>query len=562
MIPVVWFTLTEGEHPQDKWDTGLLRHLFDGDVWSPVAGYEFEYTDRLPAEGGAVVVFPAGIHRDRYDEINDALAHLDWVLLILTADEGSLFEAKHIHHPNLRLWVMTPRPGYTYPDGTRFLGEGFAHGTPAVLAAADHDARPRGAFFAGQITHSRRRDMAGALDGVDGVDVVATPGFAQGMDRDVYLASLAETKVALAPSGPVTADSFRLYEALEAGCLPVADAVCPEWDRVGYWEMVAPGHPFPEVLNWSHAPGIVTNAVNDWPGNANHSFGWWQAHKRSMAYWLVDDLTDLGAPPPADHGHRDLITAIVCTSPIRSHPSTEIVEQTVASIRERLPDVEIIIGIDGINPKAEAEWAQLAADAGVPDTRRADYEEYTRRLLWLCNHEWHNVLPMVFGAHKHQSGMAVEALKLVHTPYVFYVEGDLPVCGEIPIDGFLACLEDGTADVIRLTLNTTLEPSHMHLMLDAGEKQVHHGVPMVRTVQWSQQPHMATTNYYRSIMSQRFRDGEATYIEWRMHSVCAGEWHQSGPLAWFRNRLWIYAPDGNMCRVIHLDGRSGETAYE
>lgn len=555
VIPVVWLSYTDGEHPEDKWDAGMLRLLFDGDLWTPVGAHTFEHRHDLPATGGAVVVFPAGIHRDQYDRLNADLAHLDWVLLILTADEGSLFETKHIHHPNLILWVMTPRPDHDYPAGTRFIGEGYATDTRTVLADAC-TTKSTDTLFAGQVTHLRRRQMATALNDV--ADIVETGGFAQGLPRDAYLERLAAAKVAPAPSGPVTPDSFRLYEALEAGALPLADAVCPAYQTPGYWDMVAPGHPFPTITDWANSADAVNTALNDWPGNANHASAWWQAHKRTMAYWLIDDLDTLGAPVGSTGTLRDRVTVLIPTSPIPSHPSTDIIEQTVATIRDRLPDCEIIITIDGVRPEQE--------------DRRADYDEYTRRLLWICNHRWRNVLPIVFSTITHQAAMAAEAMKLVRTPHIFYVEHDMPLKGEIPFEPALACLDDGTADHIKFGINTALEPTHLHLMIDStpvGDDtylpptpEEHNGLPMVRTVQWSQQPHLATSSYYRDILSRWFAPGEVEYIELRMHSVCAGLWHRDGPVAWFRNRLWIFAPEGDISRCWHSDGRAGDPVYK
>jgi hypothetical protein len=59
-----------------------------------------------------------------------------------------------------------------------------------------------------------------------------------------------------------------------------------------------------------------------------------------------------------------------------------------------LPDSEIIITVDGVRPEQEHY--------------REAYDEYTKRLLWLANNQWHNVLPMVFEEHQHQARMARE----------------------------------------------------------------------------------------------------------------------------------------------------------
>ena len=45
---------------------------------------------------------------------------------------------------------------------------------------------------------------------------------------------------------------------------------------------------------------------------------------------------------------RDLVTVLIPVSPIPSHPSTEVLDVTIDSIRTRLPDAEIIIMFDGV----------------------------------------------------------------------------------------------------------------------------------------------------------------------------------------------------------------------
>lgn len=101
---------------------------------------------------------------------------------------------------------------------------------------------------------------------------------------------------------------------------------------------------------------------------------------------------------------KDLVTVLVSTSPIKSHPDTSIIEKTVESIRKKLPENEIFIMIDGI--RNEQEYL------------RENYQEYIRRLLWLCNHKWSNVLPIVFPEFRHQQGITKETIKMVNTPTI------------------------------------------------------------------------------------------------------------------------------------------------
>src|SRR5687768_14792199 len=105
MIPVWWL----GSHPLCD-DQHLIDIITDDDRYTHA-------TEAPDAPGGAVVVCPARYHTP--DDINALIAPLPWVVLILTSDEESTFDAMKVEHPNMRLWVMTPRPDHVYPPGTR-----------------------------------------------------------------------------------------------------------------------------------------------------------------------------------------------------------------------------------------------------------------------------------------------------------------------------------------------------------------------------------------------------------------------------------------------------------
>ena len=135
----------------------------------------------------------------------------------------------------MRLWVMSPRKNRGYPEGTRLLGSGFPPQARPLLKQYKQQAieRPIDYFFAGQVTHERRIRMVAAVhawkeqDKQTRGEIYASPGFTQGLVPEVYYEKLASAKVAFAPSGPVTPDTFRLFEALEAGCIPIADCRVP-----------------------------------------------------------------------------------------------------------------------------------------------------------------------------------------------------------------------------------------------------------------------------------------------------------------------------------------------
>lgn len=228
------------------------------------------------------------------------------------------------------------------------------------------------------------------------------------------------------------------------------------------------------------------------------------------------------------------ITVLIPVSPIPSHPSTEVIDETVASVRERLPDSEIIIMFDGVAP-----WL---AEFTEP------YEQFKQNLLYKINHEYGNAVPLMADHHIHQSGLVREALKLVRTPLILFLEQDTPLHNDIPFDKLTEPILTGYINTIRFHFEAQIHPEHQHLMLDQQPIMIL-GQPFLRTRQWSQRPHLSATKYYQHICDAYF-DGQPRFIEHIMYGRVA-----EGGNNYDEHRLHIYAPDGTLVRSKHLDGR-------
>lgn len=231
------------------------------------------------------------------------------------------------------------------------------------------------------------------------------------------------------------------------------------------------------------------------------------------------------------------ITVVIPTSVLPSHPSLAIIEETLASVRHHLPDSEIILQIDGLRDEQ--------AD------RKKDYDEYKTHILWNCLHKYKNVLPVVFDEHSHQSNMMRETIDLIRTPLMLYVEGDAPLVTDLEID-WAKCVEfimSGEANTIRFHHEGVIPKEHDNLMLGVKDG-------FMRTVQWSQRPHLSTVLYYKESVLPTVR--EKYFIEDTYHGTVMNDWVDYGRIGWNKHRLWIYYPDpDNIKRSYHTDGREG-----
>lgn len=533
-VPVVFWNLHEHVKTRGMWDQAVLEDLFGNRLWP--CRWRFRVTEEMPDTGVAVVVVPGRFHADDIDALNTAIAPLDGVVLIVTSDEERLFHVERVQHPNMRVWVQTPRPGERFD---RVFGVGYPPDTPAMLA--EHRQvmvdKPGGWFFAGQVTHRRREEMRDALTPHRrSGHLLSTRGFTQGWPRTRYLRALAAAKVAPAPSGPVCADTFRVWEALEAGCIPLPDSHRTDGPE-GYWHHFQ--LPEPPVAEWD---GVDVSWT---PGRAARWSSWWQQEKRDMARDLTRHLTELSHPPDPWHP-SERVTVLIPTSPCPTHPDTGVIEETVRSVRARLPYAEMLILCDGVRSEQ--------AD------RTDAYTEYVRRVTLLCEHEWFGAVPIIHDTHRHQGLMTRLALELVDTPLVLFVEHDTPLVGDVPWQQACDLVEGGALNVLRFHHETRILGVHRNRMLDRHPVDL--GLPVVRTFQWSQRPHLASTAYYREMCDRYFGWESRTMIEDVMHGVVHQAWVLHKQDGWDRHRVGIFHPDGNIQRSTHLDGRGGDPKFE
>ena len=230
----------------------------------------------------------------------------------------------------------------------------------------------------------------------------------------------------------------------------------------------------------------------------------------------------------------EAITVITTTSPILSHPSTSIIETSYQSVRKHLPTAQYLFLIDGIRVEQEH--------------LRKPYEEYKGTLTKrMDNGEWPSAHYVAFPEFHHQAGMVRFAIRshLITTPLVLWVEHDF-YFNDLPVDwqGITNTLLDDEACYMRFLIPEEAYLSRTpHKVIPSRYR-----IPMMRTIQFSGLPHVATTEFY-----VRLVDG---FKEAKAHLEC--EVTEAIPYAEHKWKLAIYAPPGDGARVATLDGRRGD----
>lgn len=296
-INVVWKTY----HPSTTinrgyWDQGILEDLFkDG---------EFEHHNdfgfvKHPYSEGAIVIINGRTHVNEVPKINGDINKLRWVLFIETGDEEATFPFRELKHPIMRVWLQLPRMNL-HNDVSYHLVNGYRPETMETLKQIGKQERTIDVYFAGQVNHARREQCVEALKKLPQEiypnNVIAeTHRFGEELiPYTAYLENMAKAKIVLCPSGVESPDTFRLYEALEAGCVPIVDAFATNNQNWGFWQYLFKEQPpFPIISYWDKLPDLLPELLKNYPENANKCFSWWQNKKRDIKYKMLADIKEL-----------------------------------------------------------------------------------------------------------------------------------------------------------------------------------------------------------------------------------------------------------------------------
>lgn len=277
MIHVAW----PDWEARSSWDQAIVLEL--------TADPDYEHGANLNFIHGGVVVLPGQHWVNEAPAIGEAIARMPWALVIVTSDEEALFPVEVLpRDARHQTWGQY----HSRPEFDRVIPIGPQPGTQEILDSFGTVARMGDVYFGGQDTHARRhellaviKDMAMEPQRFGNLMWTATTGFRQGLSQDRYLMAMRDTRIAPCPSGPHSLDSFRLYEALAAGCIPVVETHTPHGPEWEFWTALFGAEcPIPRVESWTVLPALVESLQ---PGNV------WRDARDRIARWYSGYREDL-----------------------------------------------------------------------------------------------------------------------------------------------------------------------------------------------------------------------------------------------------------------------------
>lgn len=238
--------------------------------------------------------------------------------------------------------------------------------------------------------------------------------------------------------------------------------------------------------------------------------------------------------------YDDKVTVVIPTSPIPSHPSTDMIAEVLKAIRAYFPTAKIIICADGVR--------------GQVEHRRSDYNQYIQALAnRLTTMEFGNTMMPIFTEPTQQAEMLRRVMGMIETPLILFVEHDAILRDKPPIEWgpIISLLLTGQISMVRFYHWDRIWHEHEHLM---REHFTHEGVEFVKTIQFSGWPNIAATGYYEYILNKYFIPGDRKMIETVMYGPVCNE-------PWEDHKIVIYYPE-QANTFNHLNGRVGENGVK
>jgi hypothetical protein len=268
------------DYANDKWDYGLIKEIFDKHKVDQIRVTEIPKSDK------AFVVIPGPQTAGNEELLSNELNKLSRVVLFINGDENARFDVSKIKHPNIEIWIQYHHEKHgEYNKMPIGVPQHLKENLPSYKTK-DYDV-----YFGGQITHQRRKELAGVMPKLKNSLYGPTNGFSQGDKPKDYYSKLASAKIAPCPSGAAVIDTFRFFESIELLTLPIADTLDPKGIQTDFYKkMFGVYVPFKEISNWNEIEKLIPKLLDHYPNNMHQVVCWWIKQKRDLGIKIMRQI--------------------------------------------------------------------------------------------------------------------------------------------------------------------------------------------------------------------------------------------------------------------------------
>lgn len=270
MVNVIWYRNARG-----NWDHGLLMEIFDK---NPKVFDQYQESEIVNADRAIIIV--TGVVDPVH--LKDYLSDFKSGIVIFTSDEEARWDISAIVPEHLEIWSQYYKPGMK-------VSERLLMGQPNRLKDYKINKTKEKKYlwsFVGQVQNPFRQQCVDVLKKLPDGFLRTTDLFGGVCDKAIeyqeYLDIMCQSKYVICPSGSFTPESFRLYEAMECGAIPITDARAPVHSKdFNYWNNVYRWHKLITLNFWEE--GTLKEIMT-----LPNSNDWWFTYKKGIEEKLIE----------------------------------------------------------------------------------------------------------------------------------------------------------------------------------------------------------------------------------------------------------------------------------
>ncbi|MGJ4943124.1 hypothetical protein ACQR1W_21275 [Bradyrhizobium sp. HKCCYLS1011] len=216
------------------------------------------------------------------DYFQECRARCRRLVLLHTSDEW--FSGGYALYRHFDAVIRNFATGLARHEGIWTIPEGYANGTRTSGAVRPITERPYVWSFTGEIKASRT-DMAAAFAGLEPNFLTGTASIygsgGRKLSKPEFDDVLDNTMFSPCPMGNAILETWRLYESLELGCIPIIETRA----SIDYFTRLFGPHPIPSFRSWEAARTYAQHALADKSSllrKQSEISSWWTAKKQDV----------------------------------------------------------------------------------------------------------------------------------------------------------------------------------------------------------------------------------------------------------------------------------------
>lgn len=267
--------------PEVFWEYDWIREMFQEVPFKEIWDGSFEQVrDRA-------IIVVGGLNQEKLDAYLNKFKERNFTFGLIHLSDEWYSDPTHCYNSAAFVYRNYWHKNFLTSPHVRSFPLGYKNGFWGNCHNREIKEAKRRAFtwsFAGQINKSTRIAMISQMKKIPSYFIHEIQTFAdpKSLAPEKYRDLLLDSLFVPCPRGGWNLDSFRVYEALECGCIPIV-----EKGPLDYFTKFLGEHPFLTVGSWDEAPALIENALKN-PEQLeklrNVCQEWWKTYKRNLQH--------------------------------------------------------------------------------------------------------------------------------------------------------------------------------------------------------------------------------------------------------------------------------------